>query len=135
MRFMLLCCGIQQAWLRTAPAKSESLHKKPRLLDWLLYDASLAIGLSFHLSSLLFLVTCCYYERAYHRDSSNKDRMSKKESALDLARFIDKEVRVKLAGGREGEPGYIMAGARCTLRPQRFGQHPCYVSLICAPFL
>jgi hypothetical protein len=29
--------------------------------------------------------------------------MSKKESALDLAKFIDKGVRVKLAGGREGE--------------------------------
>ena len=28
--------------------------------------------------------------------------MSKKESALDLAKFIDKGVRVKLAGGREG---------------------------------
>ncbi|WIA12860.1 hypothetical protein OEZ86_006176 [Tetradesmus obliquus] len=27
--------------------------------------------------------------------------MSKKESALDLAKFIDKGVRVKLAGGRE----------------------------------
>jgi len=27
---------------------------------------------------------------------------SKKESALDLGRFIDKEVRVKLTGGREG---------------------------------
>lgn len=27
----------------------------------------------------------------------------RKESALDLARFIDKGVRVKLAGGREGE--------------------------------
>jgi U6 snRNA-associated Sm-like protein LSm7 len=29
--------------------------------------------------------------------------MSRKESALDLAKFIDKGVRVKLAGGREGE--------------------------------
>lgn len=29
--------------------------------------------------------------------------MSKKESALDLAKFIDKGIRVKLAGGREGE--------------------------------
>jgi hypothetical protein len=29
--------------------------------------------------------------------------MSKKESVLDLAKFIDKGVRVKLAGGREGE--------------------------------
>lgn len=29
--------------------------------------------------------------------------MSKKESAVDLARLIDKGVRVKLAGGREGE--------------------------------
>jgi U6 snRNA-associated Sm-like protein LSm7 len=28
--------------------------------------------------------------------------MAKKESALDLAKFIDKGVRVKLAGGREG---------------------------------
>jgi hypothetical protein len=29
--------------------------------------------------------------------------MSKKESALDLAKFVDKGIRVKLAGGREGE--------------------------------
>ena len=29
--------------------------------------------------------------------------MSKKESALDLAKLMDKGVRVKLAGGREGE--------------------------------
>lgn len=28
--------------------------------------------------------------------------MSKKESAVDLAKFIEKGVRVKLAGGREG---------------------------------
>ncbi|KAJ9505020.1 hypothetical protein QJQ45_025604, partial [Haematococcus lacustris] len=28
---------------------------------------------------------------------------SKKESALDLSKFIDKGVRVKLAGGREGQ--------------------------------
>jgi len=27
---------------------------------------------------------------------------TRKESVLDLARFIDKVVRVKLAGGREG---------------------------------
>ena len=27
----------------------------------------------------------------------------KKESALDLAKFVDKGLRVKLAGGREGE--------------------------------
>lgn len=27
----------------------------------------------------------------------------RKESALDLAKFIDKGVRVKLSGGREGE--------------------------------
>lgn len=27
--------------------------------------------------------------------------MSKKESALDLAKFVDKGIRVKLAGGRE----------------------------------
>lgn len=31
--------------------------------------------------------------------------MSKKESAVDLAKFIDKGVRVKLAGGREGGIG------------------------------
>jgi hypothetical protein len=31
---------------------------------------------------------------------------NKKESALDLARFIDKGVRVKLAGGREGDCSY-----------------------------
>ena len=30
--------------------------------------------------------------------------MSRKESALDLAKFVDKGVRVKLAGGREGGP-------------------------------
>lgn len=27
----------------------------------------------------------------------------RKESALDMARFVDKGVRLKLAGGREGE--------------------------------
>jgi hypothetical protein len=30
--------------------------------------------------------------------------MAKKESAVDLAKFVDKGVRVKLAGGREGRP-------------------------------
>lgn len=30
--------------------------------------------------------------------------MSRKENALDLAKFIDKGVRVKLSGGREGAP-------------------------------
>ena len=34
--------------------------------------------------------------------------MSKKESALDLAKFVDKGVRVKLAGGREGEGSLIL---------------------------
>lgn len=34
--------------------------------------------------------------------------MSKKESAVDLAKFIDKGVRVKLAGGREGEYSMIL---------------------------
>jgi hypothetical protein len=34
--------------------------------------------------------------------------MSKKESALDLAKFVDKGIRVKLAGGREGELGCYM---------------------------
>ena len=29
--------------------------------------------------------------------------MARKENALDLAKFIDKGVRVKLSGGREGE--------------------------------
>lgn len=29
--------------------------------------------------------------------------MSRKENALDLAKFIDKGVRVKLSGGREGK--------------------------------
>ena len=29
--------------------------------------------------------------------------MAKKENALDLAKLIDKGVRVKLSGGREGE--------------------------------
>lgn len=28
--------------------------------------------------------------------------MSRKENALDLAKFVDKAVRVKLSGGREG---------------------------------
>jgi hypothetical protein len=28
--------------------------------------------------------------------------MSRKENALDLAKFVDKSVRVKLSGGREG---------------------------------
>lgn len=32
---------------------------------------------------------------------ANREAMSKKESVLDLAKFIDKGVRVKLAGGRE----------------------------------
>ena len=32
--------------------------------------------------------------------------MARKENALDLAKFIDKGVRVKLAGGREGEQLY-----------------------------
>ncbi len=31
--------------------------------------------------------------------------MSKKENALDLAKFVDKGVRVKLSGGREGAVG------------------------------
>lgn len=35
--------------------------------------------------------------------------MSKKESAVDLARLVDKGVRVKLAGGREGE-GNVSGG-------------------------
>ena len=30
--------------------------------------------------------------------------MSKKENTLDLAKLVDKGVRVKLAGGREGKP-------------------------------
>lgn len=29
--------------------------------------------------------------------------MSRKENALDLAKFVDKAVRVKLSGGREGD--------------------------------
>jgi U6 snRNA-associated Sm-like protein LSm7 len=33
---------------------------------------------------------------------------NKKESALDLARFVDKGVRVKLAGGREGK--HVVSG-------------------------
>lgn len=32
-----------------------------------------------------------------------KKEMSKKENALDLAKFVDKSLRVKLAGGREGK--------------------------------
>jgi hypothetical protein len=28
--------------------------------------------------------------------------MSKKESAIDISKYVDKGVRVKLAGGREG---------------------------------
>lgn len=35
------------------------------------------------------------------KNKSMADR--KKESALDLAKFVDKGVRLKLAGGREGE--------------------------------
>lgn len=35
--------------------------------------------------------------------------MSKKESALELAKLMDKGVRVKLAGGREGTPLYCNA--------------------------
>ena len=34
--------------------------------------------------------------------------MSRKENALDLAKFIDKGVRVKLSGGREGKPVHMM---------------------------
>ena len=33
--------------------------------------------------------------------------MARKENALDLAKFIDKGVRVKLSGGREGEYQHV----------------------------
>jgi transaldolase len=33
--------------------------------------------------------------------------MAKKENALDLAKLIDKGVRVKLSGGREGEQAVV----------------------------
>jgi hypothetical protein len=35
--------------------------------------------------------------------------MSRKENALDLSRFIDKGVRVKLSGGREGVTPVLLA--------------------------
>jgi hypothetical protein len=44
--------------------------------------------------------------------------MSKKESALDLAKFIDKGVRVKLAGGREGKHT-CSSNMRVALQPYR----------------
>lgn len=37
--------------------------------------------------------------------SERPERPPKKESAVDLAKFVDKGVRVKLAGGREGGCG------------------------------
>ena len=43
--------------------------------------------------------------------------MSRKENALDLAKFIDKGVRVKLSGGREGARMFL---AIYTVRLQKF---------------
>ena len=40
--------------------------------------------------------------------------MSKKENALDLAKFIDKGVRVKLSGGREGEQAHSGVSSDCS---------------------
>jgi hypothetical protein len=40
--------------------------------------------------------------------AGSRATMSRKESALDLAKFIDKGVRVKLAGGREGQLTFAM---------------------------
>ena len=40
--------------------------------------------------------------------------MSKKENALDLAKFIDKVVRVKLSGGREGEQAHSGVSPDCS---------------------
>ena len=37
--------------------------------------------------------------------------MSKKENALDLAKFVDKGVRVKLSGGREGENCVLLSSS------------------------
>lgn len=51
--------------------------------------------------------------------------MSKKESALDLAKFVDKGIRVKLAGGREGR---LLWDEPCGHHTQRLvlarGLHP-----------
>ena len=53
----------------------------------------------------------------------------KKESALDLSKFVDKGVRVKLAGGREGEsagpgPRLRCGRARFNRRQQSAGPTP-----------
>lgn len=45
--------------------------------------------------------------------------MAKKENALDLAKLIDKGVRVKLSGGREGEmlaPRYMHPQCMLTIQ-------------------
>jgi hypothetical protein len=47
----------------------------------------------------------------------------KKENALDLAKFVDKSLRVKLAGGREG----MLAAAPAPARAVRSRlHHPCH---------
>ncbi len=43
--------------------------------------------------------------------------MSKKESALELAKLMDKGVRVKLAGGREGALSDIKASGNTAFGP------------------
>ncbi len=43
--------------------------------------------------------------------------MSRKENALDLAKFIDKGVRVKLSGGREGAPSACSSSSILHLAP------------------
>jgi hypothetical protein len=40
---------------------------------------------------------------------------TKKETVLDLSKYIDKSVRVKLAGGREGTLWERIVAARCSL--------------------
>jgi len=63
--------------------------------------------------------------------------MSKKESAVDLAKFIDKGVRVKLAGGREGDyasaPGFSSCSKsiRCQWNCQQLFAVICVIYLCC----
>lgn len=46
--------------------------------------------------------------------------MAKKENALDLAKLIDKGVRVKLSGGREGETLSLRHAVPCHTKYFRF---------------
>jgi hypothetical protein len=52
--------------------------------------------------------------------------MSRKESAFDLAKFVDKGIRVKLAGGREGK--LIVGRAVCVPQPCLGTEALCYPS-------